>query len=92
MRLGLAEVEYKKKDGYFYFHIDVDAYEVSAEEAVVKAYAEVWGTDSTGYEYAPVAWMQAMVDPYKNAAGEQVITLQLHEDWVHKVGLVIKMV
>jgi len=23
----------------------------------VKAYAEVWGTDNTGLEYVPVAWV-----------------------------------
>jgi hypothetical protein len=55
------------------------------EDTTTKAYAEVWGTDSSGYEYAPVAWVQSMVDPYKNAAGETVITLELHEDWLHKV-------
>jgi hypothetical protein len=55
------------------------------ESTAVKAYAEVWGTDESGYEYAPVAWMEAMVDPYKNSAGEDVITLMLHEDWVHNV-------
>ena len=103
---GLADVEYNAKEKFFYFHIDVDSYDVvrpfsssrrssgprahivrsqDSDESTTKAYAEVWGTDSTGFEYAPVAWAQAMVDPYKNAAGETVVTLQLHEDWVHKV-------
>ncbi|ELR25113.1 conditioned medium factor, putative [Acanthamoeba castellanii str. Neff] len=84
---GLADVEYNAKEKFFYFHIDVDSYDVDSEESTTKAYAEVWGTDSTGYEYAPVAWVQAMVDPYKSAAGETVVTLQLHEDWVHKAGV-----
>jgi len=78
---GLADVEYSKEDKAFYFHIDVDVY--AAENTAVKAYAEVWGTDESGYQYAPVAWMEAMVDSYKSAAGEDVITLMLHEDWVH---------
>jgi len=51
----------------------------------IKAYAEVWGTGSSGYEYCPIAWVQAMVDPYTNSDGYRVITLQLHEDWVNKV-------
>jgi pimeloyl-ACP methyl ester carboxylesterase len=79
---GLADVEYKKEDKAFYFHLDVDVY--PTEITAVKAYAEVWGTDASGYEYAPVAWMQSMVDAYKNeATGDYVITLMLHEDWVH---------
>ena len=60
----------------------------AAENTAVKAYAEVWGTDESGYQYAPVAWMEAMVDSYKSA-GEDVITLMLHEDWVHNVRLAL---
>lgn len=56
-----------------------------ADFSTIKAYAEVWGTDESGYQYAPVGWMQAMVDHHKSAIGEDVITLQLHEDWVHNV-------
>lgn len=55
------------------------------EVTAVKAYAEVWGTAESGYQFAPVAWMQAMVDPYKTASGDFVITLQLHKDWIHNV-------
>jgi len=85
---GLADVEYNAKDKFFYFHLDVDNYDVDSDENTVKAYAEVWGTDSTGYEYAPVAWVQAMVDPHLNpTTNDHVITLQLHEDWVHKSGV-----
>lgn len=82
---GLGAVEYDKENAVFKFHLDVDASEVPAHDTTVKAYAEVWGTDTTGYEYAPVAWMQAMVDPHKNSAGETIISLQLHENWAHKV-------
>jgi len=84
---GLAEVEYKEEDKYFYFYIDVDTKATAPEEATVKAYAEVWGTDASGVNYAPVAWVQAMVDPVHTPGDQAFITLQLHEDWVHKAGV-----
>jgi len=83
---GLADVVYNKQDKYFYFNLDVDNYDVDVSRRTIKAYAEVWGTGSSGYEYCPIAWVQAMVDPYTNSDGYRVITLQLHEDWVNKAN------
>lgn len=58
------------------------------DSTTVKAYAEVWGTDETGHQYTPIAWVQAMVDAHKLPSGEEVITLQLHADWVLNVRIV----
>jgi len=89
---GLSSAEVKS-DNFVYFYVDVDLLsgavqraEASGEGLTVKAYAEVWGTDSTGLEYVPVGWVQGMVDPQRDAEGEHYISLQIHSDWVHKAG------
>lgn len=55
----------------------------SEDGLTVKAYAEVWGTDSSGYEYTPVAWIEAMVDPETLPNGHTVLTMQLDTNWLH---------
>ncbi len=41
----------------------------SEEQVTLKAYAELWGTDATGYQLVPVAWMQAMTDVKQTTKG-----------------------
>jgi len=83
---GLATAENDVTRGLFFFHVDVDVLhdQPKDEELTVKAYAEVWGTDRSGLEYIPVAWVQAMVTPERQPSGRKVITLQLNEQWLHK--------
>ena len=59
--LGLASAEYPADREVLQFYIDVDSL-TTITGGTVKAYAEVWGTDETGFGYVPVAWIQAMVD------------------------------
>jgi len=59
--LGLASAEYPADREVLQFYIDVDSL-TTVTGGTVKAYAEVWGTDETGFGYVPIAWIQAMVD------------------------------
>jgi len=81
---GLATAENDRNSKLFFFHVAVDVLHDKDEALTVKAYAEVWGTDRSGLEYVPVAWLQAMVDPEKQPSGRKVVTLQMDEQWMHK--------
>jgi len=81
---GLARASYITEQTVLQFDIDVDilAPFTNDNTVKVKAYAEVWGTDSTGLGYVPVAWVQSMVDVEQRSDGRTVITLDLHKDWI----------
>jgi len=49
----------------------------------VRAYAEVWGTDHTGLEYVPVAWIQNIADVVVNPLNDKlVLEMQIHKNWI----------
>src|SRR5689334_4090223 len=58
--VGLASADFPAGREVLQFYIDVDTLN-QKEGQKVRAYAEVWGTDETGLEYVPIAWIQSMV-------------------------------
>jgi len=77
---GLATAEYPADKEVLQFYIDVDTL-AKSEAKKVRAYAEVWGTDGSGFEYVPVAWIQAMVD-VEDKDNRQVLAMELNKKWV----------
>jgi len=76
---GLATAEYPADREVLQFYIDVDS--LSKTDGKVKAYAEVWGTDQSGFEYVPIAWIQAMVD-VEEKDNREVLAMELNKKWI----------
>jgi len=77
---GLASADFPDEREVLQFDIDVDSLDQKLG-AKVRAYAEVWGTDNSGLEYLPIAWIQAMVD-VEQKGNREVITMELNKKWI----------
>jgi len=83
---GVAQAVENVTSGMLTFWIELDYTPEDSAQDQFYAYAEVWGTNSSGLP-SPVAWVGAQVQAERNSAGVYSIPLSLSLKWFNASGI-----
>jgi len=77
----------KKDNSRLFIHLGVTSTStMQPVDALFRAYAEVWGTDSSNND-VPACWIESLVYMDEQQDGSYIVTLELDTNWLKRAGV-----